>query len=355
MAVGDVRGVLQYVPMFRERTFVVVFDEGLPESAVAEALLDLKVLQGIGVNLVIAVAGGEESISVVADRALDLEIKFARVMGEETAGPILERGQAAIVNCPADGPLGESLADLGVEIGAAKLIGLLNGQGIRRDGLPLRAVPCSALPDFLDAAGGSALTGAKLLEDAAAVCRAGVPRVHILDGRQQGVLADELFSNEGVGTMVHADSYRDVRALREDDVPELLAMIGRSVRASHLVPRDYEEILQKADDFLVLCVDDNVVGCVALHCYGPDLAELACLYVKQSHECRGYGKLLVQAAEERARERNIHTVFALTTRAVTFFENLGYRIADSSVMPEDRARKCEESERSSAVLTKELA
>ena len=146
-------------------------------------------------NLVIAVAGGEEAISVVADRALDLEIKFARVMGEETAGPILERGQAAIVNCPADGPLGESLADLGVEIGAAKLIGLLNGQGIRRDGLPLRAVPCSALPDFLDAAGGSALTGAKLLEDAAAVCRAGVPRVHILDGRQQGVLADELFSN----------------------------------------------------------------------------------------------------------------------------------------------------------------
>ena len=245
MAVGDVRGVLQYVPMFRERTFVVVFDEGLPESAVAEALLDLKVLQGIGVNLVIAVAGGEEAISVVADRALDLEIKFARVMGEETAGPILERGQAAIVNCPADGPLGESLADLGVKIGAAKLIGLLNGQGIRRDGRPLRAVPCSALPDFLDAAGGSGLTGAKLLEDAAAVCQAGVPRVHILDGRQQGVLADELFSNEGVGTMVHADSYRDVRALREDDVPELLAMIGRSVRASHLVPRDYEEILQK--------------------------------------------------------------------------------------------------------------
>jgi N-acetylglutamate synthase-like GNAT family acetyltransferase len=65
--------------------------------------------------------------------------------------------------------------------------------------------------------------------------------------------------------------------------------------------------------------------------------------------------LLVQAAEERARERSIHAIFALTTRAVTFFENLGYRISDSSVMPEDRARKCEESERSSAVLTKELA
>ncbi|HBM76594.1 MAG TPA: hypothetical protein DD438_00675 [Verrucomicrobiales bacterium] len=354
MAGGDVRGVLQYVPMFRGRTFVVVFDEGLPESAVAEALLDLKVLQGIGVNLVIAVAGGEEAVSVAADRALDLEIKFARLNGEESVGPILGRGQAAIVRCPADGIFGKSLASLGLEIRATKLIGLLNGPGILRGGQAVRAVSCSMLPGFLDDSSGAALTGGELLKEAAVVCRAGVPRVHILDGRQQGVLADELFSNEGVGTMVHADSYRDVRALREDDVPELLAMIGRSVRASHLVPRDYEEILQKADDFLVLCVDDNVVGCVALHCHRADLAELACLYVKQSHECRGYGKLLVEAAEERASERGIHTIFALTTRAVSFFENLGYRMADTSIVPENRARKCEESERSSAVLAKEL-
>ena len=354
MALGDIRGVLQYVPMFRGRTFVVGFDAGLPESAVAEALLDLKVLQGIGVNLVIAVAGGEEAVSVAADRALDIEIKFARLSGEETVGPILQRGQAALVSCPGDGLLGQLLAGLGVEIGATKLIGLLNGPGILRDGQPLRAVSSSALPEFLDGAAGRGLRGAELLEDAAAVCRAGVPRVHVLDGRQQGVLADELFSNEGVGTMVHADSYRAVRALREDDVPELLAMIGRSVRASHLVPRDYEDILQRADDFLVLCVDDNVVGCVAVHRHRADLAELACLYVKQSHECRGYGKLLVEAAEERARELKVQVVFALTNRAVPFFENLGYRTADSSIVPEVRASKCEESGRTSTVLTKDL-
>ena len=49
MAVGDVRGVLQYVPMFRGRTFIVVFDAGLPESAVAEALLDSR---NIDINIV---------------------------------------------------------------------------------------------------------------------------------------------------------------------------------------------------------------------------------------------------------------------------------------------------------------
>ena len=60
MAIGDVRGVLQYVPLFRGRTFVVLFDEGLlPQPAVAETLLDLKALQEIGVRLVIGVLGGD--------------------------------------------------------------------------------------------------------------------------------------------------------------------------------------------------------------------------------------------------------------------------------------------------------
>ena len=356
MAVGDVRGVLQYVPMFRGRTFVVVLDEGLPESAVAEALLDLKALQEVGVNLVITVAGGDREVALAADRAMDLEIRFARVEGPEGVRTVLDRGQAVIMGCQADTLLGEEISRLGVNLGAAKLISLLNGPGILRNGEPLHAVSCSELESLSKAQGeGEGIEGAGLLQEAAAACRAGVSRVHVLDGRQQGVLADELFSNEGVGTMVHADDYRELRPLREDDVPELLAMIARSVRASHLVARDYDEILETADDFLVLCVDDNVVGCVALHSCSQDVAEVACLYVKQSHEGLGYGKALVEAAEERARERGVSSAFVLTTRAVPFFENLGYKVADLAIVPEERVRKFEESDRGSAVLSKALS
>ncbi len=355
MAVGDVRGVLQYVPMFRGRTFIVVLDEGLPEFAVAEALLDLKALQEVGVNLVIAVAGDDRAVALAADRAMDLEIKFARAEAPEAVKTILDRGQAAIMGCKAETLLGEEISRLGVSLGAAKLISLLNGPGILRNGQALHAVSCSELESLSRVEGEKGkIEGKVLLEEAAAACRAGVSRVHVLDGRQQGVLADELFSNEGAGTMVHADDYRELRPLREDDVPELLAMIGRSVRASHLVPRDYDDILRSADDFLVLCVDDNVVGCVALHSYSQDTAEVACLYVKQSHEGLGYGKALVEAAEERARERGIGSAFVLTTRAVSFFEKLGYESADLAMVPEERVRKFEESDRSSKVLSKTL-
>ncbi len=109
--------------------------------------------------------------------------------------------------------------------------------------------------------------GRELLLAAAEACNRGIPRVHVLNGRQQGVLVDELFSNEGVGTMVHADSYRVIRELREDDIPELLGMIGRVVRRTKLVPRNYEDIHGKISDYHVMTIDDNVVGCVALHEY----------------------------------------------------------------------------------------
>lgn len=355
MAVGDVRGVLQYVPLFRGRTFVVLFDKGLlPEPAVAETLLDLKALQEIGVQLVIGVLGGD--VDDLADWATELEIKFARA----EAGPgaperclaecrtILDRGQAALLDCQEIDPLGSEMVSVSRGVGAAKLISLVNGVGVVRDGTPFHAVASSAVAELE-----GEIEGKPLLQAAAVACEAGVPRVHLLDGRRQGVLADELFSNEGVGTMVHADSYREVHPLREEEIPELLAMIGRSVRAAHLVPRDYEEIVQKASDFLVLCVDDNVVGCVALHIYG-EVGEVACLYVKQSHEGLGYGRDLVAAAEQRAMEQGMERVFALTNRAAAFFESLGYRECAVDRVPDERRVKFEESTRDSVVLEKGL-
>ena len=350
MAVGDVRGVLQYVPLFRGRTFVVVFAAGLPESAVAETLLDLKALQEVGVQLVIGVLDG--GLGALADRATELEIKFALVPAEGDgagAAAILERGQAALINCGAVPPLGAELAELGRVVKAAKLIALVNGPGVVRDGKPLHAVACSAV----EALPGE-IEGVAMLAQAAEACRAGVARVHILDGRRQGVLVDELFSNEGVGTMVHTDCYRELRPLREDDVPELLAMIGRSVRREHLVPRDFDEIVQQSADFLVLCVDDNVVGCVALHRYGS-IGEVACLYVKQSHEGSGHGRELVGAVEEKAKGEGLASIFALTTRAAEFFESQGYGRVTMEAVPEERRRKLENSARESVVLAKELA
>lgn len=344
---GDVREVLQYVPLFAGKTFVVVFDEGLlPDSAVAETLLDLIALQRIGVNLVVVVVGGD--LRDLADWAVDSEFK-----AETTESPLgsvdclaectalVKRGQAAMVDGRGSRVLAHEVGQLAKGLGAAKLMVLLND-----------------IPDFgklpsIDEASITDGQDQELLVMAAQICRLGVPRVHLLDGHLQGALTSEIFSNEGVGTMVHTDSYREVRPLREEDIPELLAMMGRSVRAAHLVPRTYEEVARRRGDFLLLTVDDNVVGSVAVHAYpGHELGELACLYVKESHEGRHYGAELVAAAEEKGQKAGMAGLFALTNRAAKFFARRDYQKNEMSLLPETRRRQLEESGRDSEVWAK---
>ena len=196
-----------------------------------------------------------------------------------------------------------------------------------------------------------------LLLAAASACKRGGLREHVFNRRQQGVLVDEPFSNEGVGTMVYVDSYRLVRELCEEDIPEMLGMIGHSVRRTKLVERTYEDIQSRIEDFHVMANDDNVVGCVALHEYpAEDCAEVACLYVKQAHEGRGYGIELVHYAEKLAGERGISRVFALSNRAADFFKTrLGYDSAIVDDLPEKRRAQFEASGRDSLVFSRRLA
>ncbi|MEN8693403.1 MAG: GNAT family N-acetyltransferase [Akkermansiaceae bacterium] len=345
---SDVRAVLQYVPSFRGKVFVLVIDAGrMPELALAEALLDLSALQQVGVRLVVVSTGSGDA--QISHRLVDGELKWetCQLSAGERLSEILARGQLALIEEAELEVLGDEVAKLACDLRAAKLI-VFHSEQITHEGLRLHAI---SREQALDWSGNAA----SLFHAAAEVCGKGVPRVHLLDETRQGVLMDELFSNEGVGVMIHSDDYLSVRPLEVDDISELLAMIGRSIREAHLVPRSYEEIESNLSHFQVLTVDDNVVGCIALHPYGKQCGEVACLYVKQSHGSEGYGQLLVEAAEKRACELDLPWVFALSTRAADYFvDQLGYERMDVSEIPMHRLQRLEQSGRDSIVIRKEL-
>lgn len=355
---SSIREVLQYVPQFRGRRFLVLIEAGLlPEPAIAETLLDLAVLERLGVKLVLGVLGGD--LQDLYDWTLECEIKAARVLtpiGNSQAvaevQSVLDRGQSAVIDASSSAPLDDDVTAFARGLGVSKVIALLE-QAILIDGAPAHSVRASDVESLLAR---SDETGAAQLLAAAKACKAGIPRVHVLNGRQQGVLVDELFSNEGVGTMVYADSYREIRPLREEDIPELLGMIGRSVRRTKLVERTYEDIQSCIGDFSVMAIDDHVVACVALHPYPEEACgEVACLYVKQAHEGHGYGMDLVRHAEQVARERGIPRLFALSNRAADFFTGkLGYQPAGIEALPQPRRQQYEASGRDSLVFAKEL-
>ena len=194
------------------------------------------------------------------------------------------------------------------------------------------------------------------LLNAARACESGVSRVHILDGGKSEALLDELFSNEGVGTMIYADDYEKMRPARMADIPVIMSMIDQSVVDDELLPRGRREIRAALPDYFLLETDGNPVGCIAVHIHADQkLAELACLFVRPSHEGAGYGRKLVTFAERKARERGAEKIIALSTQAWRYFQQkCGYSEADKSILPPNRLGILESSGRNSRIMAKAL-
>ena len=337
-----VREVLKYVPLFSGRIFMVAFNvTPLSDTLVAEILLDLVALQRMGVRLILANLGGPSEH--LLHWAMEVELKLSVVNSEEL-NSVLGRGQAALLSMSGC-DVSESLVQLAQSICADKVLYLGETE----------QYPISHQEAFhVDFAEKLFLESS--FQWVLRAVKGGVKRVHLLDAFMPGCLSQELFSNEGVGLMVYADSYHEIRALTAEDISELLAIIGRSVRSEHLVPRTYEAIESQLSDYYVLCIDGHVIGSVALHAYDENVCELACLFVKDSHKGFGYGRELVSYAEKRAQGLGFKSVFALTTEASHFFHNqLGYTPTSFSLLPQSRVIQLQQSGRHSVAFVKDLS
>ena len=190
------------------------------------------------------------------------------------------------------------------------------------------------------------------LELALAASRAGIPRIHIVDGREDGVVLRELFSNIGSGTMVYADEYAAVRPLKTADVPDILRIMEPLMQQGTLVRRTAEDILAKKDDYYVAGVDGRAHACGALHSWGGQ-GEIAAVAVDSAYADMGLGRLIVGFLINRARSLNLRRVFVLTIRTQEWFESLGFREAGPEALPEER-RKTYNKRRNSKVFALEL-
>jgi amino-acid N-acetyltransferase len=247
---------------------------------------------------------------------------------------------------------------VGEALGAQKILFLTHGIARDSDGArvqKLSVIEAEELVDQTDAAGLMGRRLRSILRFAARACAAGVPRVHLLDGMQDEALLGEVFSNEGVGTMVFSDSYDEVRQATESDVAAIVSMIRQSVKDEELLLRNREDVLERLQDYFVLEVDGNPVGTIAVHPFLEDsAAELACLFIRKDHKNLGYGRRLVGFAEKTAREAGAERLFALTTQAGEFFRGLGFEAVTVEVLPEARREKYLASGRNSHVVEKRV-
>jgi amino-acid N-acetyltransferase len=184
----------------------------------------------------------------------------------------------------------------------------------------------------------------------------GVERVHIIDGREQEGLLGEVFSNEGIGTLVYANEYQSIRPAQKKDVRAVYNLIREGVQNDELVRRTRADLEKVIGDYFVFEVDRDPVACAALHVY-PDLnmGELASVFVDPRYENQGIGGRLIRYAENLARAKGLGTLFCLSTQAVPFFtQKGGFVLGSPDDLPPVRREKYDQSGRRSAVLIKRL-
>lgn len=425
MNVADLREILQYVPRFRERIFVIAVDgEIVGSENFTNILLDLAVLRSLSIRVVF-VHGASHQIQRLAEQrgqtlsnadgtgitdaptlqtsidaairvtnevmeglsTVDLSAAYLNAIFAHPAGILggqdqqftgrVERVDARALNLllqegiiPVVPPLGFDGAGhtfrvnsdaVAVEVAdalrAAKVIYLCPKEtlatatnlpdqlSIPETGEYLRKTKKKLLPGLVSK-----------LTQAARACHQGIPRVHLLDGSVNEALLTEVFSNEGIGTMIYSNEYQHIRRIFKKDVGAILSLIRQSVKNTELIGRTSNEILEKMEDYWVLEIDRNPVACVALHHF-PEACcgELACLHVSKTHENQGYGRKLVNFVESQARQRGMQRIFALSTQAYNFLQQKGgYQAAAPSDLPATRLAAYHASGRNSRILVKEL-
>ncbi|MFA5057798.1 MAG: GNAT family N-acetyltransferase, partial [Opitutaceae bacterium] len=186
----------------------------------------------------------------------------------------------------------------------------------------------------------------------------GTSRVHLLDGRVFDGLLNEIFSNEGVGTLIYGNDYQQIRKATRRDVRHIYNLTRNAVKREELIYRTQQAIEKNIEQFFVFEIDENLIACVSLTTYPdkPELAEIGSLYVLPFYQNRGIGRKMVNYACMVAKERGATKALALSTQSYSFFiSSCGFTEAEKEILPESRLKGYEESGRNSKILVKPLA
>jgi amino-acid N-acetyltransferase len=192
------------------------------------------------------------------------------------------------------------------------------------------------------------------LDNAAHACRGGVRRVHLISRNIDGSLLLELYTRDGVGTLVTADNYEGLRTATIDDIGGILELISPLEEQGALVKRSREQLELDIHNFTVIERDGMIIACAALFCFEIEKAcELACLAVHPDYQEHGRGSELMQHIEWQARKQHMEEMFTLTTQTMHWFLERGFTEADPEVLPMKK-KELYNYQRKSRVLRKHL-
>ncbi len=423
----DLRGILKYIPRFRDQIFVIALDGAvIADDNLANLLVDIAVLRSLMIKVVLVhgISSQLEELSEIRDVSLsdsdgtgttdaptlDLAVRASSRVSHLILEGLTQSGlKCAITNAvrslsvgvikgedrqftgkvdridthtlehlfaadivpiiqpigfaPDGGTLRINSDLLAIKVAstldATKVIYLSQREGLSIDGIFRRDIAVDELAAVLSDTPGAIDNDVRSkAEHAVKGVKSGIPRVHLIDGRIYDGLLNEVFSSEGVGTLVYGNDYQHIRAATRTDIRFVHSLIRSAVEREELVYRDLDAIEKHIESFFVFEIDENIVACISLHVYPdqPDTAEIGPLCVMPFHHKRGIGRKMVGFATLQAKDRGASKLVALSTQSSTFFSrSCGFALADESALPESRRSVAQTNGRNAKVLVKSLS
>lgn len=252
----------------------------------------------------------------------------------------------------------EVATELAIALNAEKLIQFMPTPGIIDEAQQLiTALSASSAREHLanlsQSSGEESIAQANSLKAALRAYEQGIHRCHFISYKENGALLQELFTRAGHGSLLSRDSLDELRPATIEDVGGILNLIKPLERAGALVERSRELLETEIDNFIVIELEETIIGCAALYPLSGDAAEIACIAIHPEYQKSTLGERLLLALEKQARQMKVATVYALTTVASHFFMERGFAEISVDALPQAR-QELYNYQRKSKVFTKTL-
>jgi amino-acid N-acetyltransferase len=310
------------------------FSQGLPNTPMAHAAI--RIISG---NFVTARPLG------VID-GVDLELTgLVRKIAAETIHQILAADALVLLSPLGFSPTGEAFNLTMEDVAVSAAVALHADKLIFITETPMMTDAAGVEIHELSSHQAEAVLQAKFLQQDTAFylrhaiksCNSGVPRAHMVPFTIDGSALLELFTHDGVGTMISHDNLESLRPATIEDVGGIIKLIEPLEADGTLVKRGRELIEREIECFSVIEHDGVIFGCAALYAFpAQKMAEMACLTVNPEVQAQGDGERILKHMENRARAAGLSKLFVLTTRTSHWFKKRGFVPATVDDLPKDR-------------------
>ena len=130
-----------------------------------------------------------------------------------------------------------------------------------------------------------------------------------------------------------------VEKARINDAIQMHRIINLFADRGEMLPRSLSDIYENIRDYYIYREDNKVIACAALHISWSELAEIKSVAVAEEYQGKGFGKLLINACLDEAKELGLPTVFCLTYRP-GFFSRFGFTEVDKMELPQKVWSEC---------------